>query len=228
MPAHGFLEPMTDGDIDRALGAALAVEPSPQFLARVRMRIAREPAPSGCPLSWVFAAGASTAAIALAVIVSTQINHPPLSAGLPSAVGGFSFLPALLPGSLAVAASAPRRSGREKPAPEMRAVMQSNAAATLGLAAHAKARDYDAIVNDATALKQNFVEIQSFWTARQMDDPVAITHRSLEAVATLDAAARARDDAAIRKGIAALEATCVLCHKQYRERLPDDTFEIRL
>ena len=46
MAAHRFGEPLTDGDVDRALTTALLVEPSPEFLARVRMRIASEPAPT--------------------------------------------------------------------------------------------------------------------------------------------------------------------------------------
>ncbi len=34
---------LTDADLDRELDAALEIEPSPEFLARVRMRIEREP-----------------------------------------------------------------------------------------------------------------------------------------------------------------------------------------
>ena len=39
MAAHRFGDPLTDGEIDRALATALAVDPSPEFVARVRMRI---------------------------------------------------------------------------------------------------------------------------------------------------------------------------------------------
>ena len=39
-------EPMTDRVVDRELRALLAVDPSPEFVARIRTRIASEPAPS--------------------------------------------------------------------------------------------------------------------------------------------------------------------------------------
>jgi cytochrome c' len=228
MPAHRFGEPLTDGDIDRALGAALAVEPSPEFLARVRMRIASEPEPSGWRLPWMLAAGACTIAVAVAITVM-QTSHPALAPGLPStAFGDLSFLPARLPGPLTVAAAGPRRLRREKPTPEMQAIMQSNAAARMALDAHRTDRNYDAIVNDAATFKQNFAYVEAFWANRQMEDPVAITRTGLDAAAALQAAARAKDDAAIENAIAALAGTCLACHKQYREQLPDESFEIRL
>ena len=69
---HGALtEPATE--IDRALQAALAVEPSPEFVARVRRRVANEhqPAAPGWRWPWLLsAAGAAAAAIAIIVVVS--------------------------------------------------------------------------------------------------------------------------------------------------------------
>ncbi len=57
--------------IDQDIRDALKVEPSPEFVARVRTRIANEPAPSGWRWSWTFAvAGGLAAAIAIAVVVS--------------------------------------------------------------------------------------------------------------------------------------------------------------
>lgn len=228
MAAHRSGDPLTDGDIDRALAAALAVEPSPEFLARVRMRVASDPEPSDWRFSWVFAAGACTIAIAIAVTM-LQMNHPTLSQGLPSkAFGDLSFLPALLPGPLAIAASTPRRVRREKPTPEMQAIMKSNAEASTALAAHGREKNYDAIVKDAATFRQNLAYVQAFWANKQMDEPLAITSGGLEAVAALQAAALAKDDAAIETATAALTATCGACHKQYREQLPDKTYEIRL
>jgi hypothetical protein len=68
---------MTDTAIDREIQAALTVDPSPEFLARVRTRIATEPAQATPWLSWKFvAAGAFAAAIATAVVVSRPEGTP--------------------------------------------------------------------------------------------------------------------------------------------------------
>jgi len=228
MAAHRYGDPLTDGDIDRALAKALAVEPSPEFLARVRMRIANEPAPLDWRWSWMLAAGTCTIAIAIAVTV-VQMNHPALSPGLPAKVfDHLSMLPAMVPGPLAIAASAPRRARREKPTPEMQAIMIANATVHAALAAHIKERNYGAIVNDAAALRQNYASTEAFWAEQQMDGALNITRGGLQALASLQTAALARDDTAIEKAAAAVTGTCGACHKQYREQLPDNSYEIRL
>jgi cytochrome c556 len=228
MAAHRFSEPLTDGDVDRALATALAVEPSPEFLARVRMRIASEPEPSGWRFSWVFAAGACTFAFAI-VVTAMQMNHPALSADLPSrALGNLTLLPALLPGPLTVAASTPRRARREKPTPEMQAIMKSNAAVSTALAAHVQQRNYRAISEDAAILQQNFSNSEAFWVEKQMAGALMLTKSGRHAVADLQAAALAMDDAAIQKAAAVVTGTCEACHKQHREDLPDNNYEIRL
>jgi hypothetical protein len=63
--------------LDRELAAALAVDPSPEFVARVRARIASEPAPS----SWrmprlVLAAGTLAVAVGLSVLVAPRPAPP--------------------------------------------------------------------------------------------------------------------------------------------------------
>ena len=80
MAAHRFGEPVTDGEIDRALAAALAVEPSAAFVARVRMRIADEPEPAAWQVSWMIAAASCTIAVAI-VITAMQMNHPVVPVG---------------------------------------------------------------------------------------------------------------------------------------------------
>jgi hypothetical protein len=225
MAAHRFGEPLTDGDVDRALTTALLVEPSPEFLARVRMRIASEPAPSDWRFSWVFVAGACTIAIAMAV----QMNHPAVVPGLPSrALGSLSLLPALLPGPLTIAAATPRRVRRERPTQEMQALMASNTAASAALASHIKEKDYDAIVKDAAILEQNFAETDAFWTERKISGALIIARSGLKAASNLQAAALARDERAIEKAAAEVAGTCGACHKPYREQLPDKSYEIRL
>ena len=93
---------LTDSEIDGALSAALAVEPSAEFVARVRTRIASEPEPSGWRYPWTLAAaGAMALAFASAVAV-LQMNQamPPAEAvlaPLPSRALAFASL-SLVPG----------------------------------------------------------------------------------------------------------------------------------
>ena len=66
--------------IDEEIRGALKVEPSPEFLARVRTRIASEPAPSAWRWSWTFAAAGALAAVLLIAIVLSRPAHQPASA----------------------------------------------------------------------------------------------------------------------------------------------------
>jgi hypothetical protein len=81
-------EPMTDEAVDRELQVLLAVDPSPEFVARVRTRIANEPEPSQFSvaglqlptasawwLSWKLACVVAGPVIVLAVIL-TRWNQP--------------------------------------------------------------------------------------------------------------------------------------------------------
>lgn len=75
--------------IDREIEAALSVDPSPEFVARVRARVANDPAPVGWRLPWLITvAGAAAAAVVILVVVSHPgqragaglVNRAPLSA----------------------------------------------------------------------------------------------------------------------------------------------------
>jgi len=67
-------------EIDRALQTALAIEPSPEFVARVRTRLAHEPVASGWRPAWlVVGAGAVAAAIAIAIVISNPLEKTPAS-----------------------------------------------------------------------------------------------------------------------------------------------------
>ena len=63
--------------IDEEIRKALQVDASPEFLARVRTRIASEPAPAAWRWSWGFAAACAVAASVVAVVVLTP-RKPPL------------------------------------------------------------------------------------------------------------------------------------------------------
>jgi hypothetical protein len=63
---------LTDAELDRAIGDALAVDPSPAFLARVRTEVANEPEPKAwrMPLAACFAGGAAVAAAAIVLALA--------------------------------------------------------------------------------------------------------------------------------------------------------------
>jgi hypothetical protein len=69
---------LTASALDREIRSALAVDPPPEFVARVRTRIANEPARAAWRWSWMFAAGGAMAAlIAIAVVVSRPHEMSP-------------------------------------------------------------------------------------------------------------------------------------------------------
>ena len=84
---------MTPSAIDREIAQALAVEPSPEFVARVRMRIASEPPPRRAWPTWMpLMAGATAiaAAVLIAVIApwrGSPVRLKPDTTTPPSQVG---------------------------------------------------------------------------------------------------------------------------------------------
>jgi hypothetical protein len=62
--------------LEQSLRAALRVEPSPEFLARVRTRIAKEPAPTGWTLRSIAALAAAAAVILAMAIVASRSSRP--------------------------------------------------------------------------------------------------------------------------------------------------------
>jgi len=78
----GEHEPLSDETLAREIEAALAVDPSPEFLARVRARVAQEERPVSWPLRWQWVAGTVVTAIAalLAVYVA-RAPEPAVSRG---------------------------------------------------------------------------------------------------------------------------------------------------
>jgi hypothetical protein len=88
--------------LDRALSAALDVDPSPEFVARVRERIAHEPPPSRWGMSGLprvprllMAAGAALAVVVVAVQMNSR--REPLSAPAPAVTGTGVAVQALAP-----------------------------------------------------------------------------------------------------------------------------------
>ena len=75
---------MTDRALDRELQSILAVDPSPELVARVRTRIASEPQRSAAWSMWMFAAAAA-AVVAIAVVVSRGVPREGAAASKPLA-----------------------------------------------------------------------------------------------------------------------------------------------
>ena len=67
---------MDDRSLNRELDAALNVEPSPEFLVRVRMRIASEPQPSRWSLVWVMVPIAAVGVVVLAMLGGVGVDQP--------------------------------------------------------------------------------------------------------------------------------------------------------
>ena len=66
MPEHGHENSMSDELLDRELAALLSVEPSPAFVARVRVHVASQ---ERTPVSWLNARG-----LALAVVLVVAVG----------------------------------------------------------------------------------------------------------------------------------------------------------
>jgi len=65
--------------LDRELTAALAVEPSPEFVARVRARIAQEPAPKFWRMPRMLMAGAAMAVVVVVAVAIPRIDEAPVA-----------------------------------------------------------------------------------------------------------------------------------------------------
>jgi hypothetical protein len=72
---------MTDAELDREIEAALAVDPSPQWVARVRSEVTRQPIAAGLPWSWAIA---SAAAVAILIAIMSGIRNEEVARLKPS------------------------------------------------------------------------------------------------------------------------------------------------
>ena len=116
----------------------------------------------------------------------------------------------------------------EKPTAAMQEIMKSNGATGTELRAHAKEGNHAAIATDAAVFKQNFAYIEMYFANKKMDAAVTMAKAGAKAAADLETAALAKDTAGVEKGVAAVTGTCGGCHKQFREQLPDKTYEIKV
>jgi hypothetical protein len=92
---------MNDAALEREIERALAVDPSPEFLVRVRARIADEPAPASRGFGWLFAgvATAATAAVLVLAVLMGSPARPPAKAPLLASrsIGSAVVVPSVSP-----------------------------------------------------------------------------------------------------------------------------------
>ncbi len=95
------------------------------------------------------------------------------------------------------------------------------------LRVHIRDKDYDGIARDAATLETNFTKVDEFWTRRKVDDAVILARTAIKAASDLEAAAKAKDDAAVSTSANALAATCRAYHQAHRVmQLTDKSFQI--
>jgi len=90
-------EQVNDAPLDREIESLLATEPSPEFLARVRTRVAGEPDPRrwSAPWMWAIAAGAVTAVVV--GMIAWPARQPVVPSTEPTQTRVEAVEPAVLP-----------------------------------------------------------------------------------------------------------------------------------
>jgi hypothetical protein len=94
------MDPVKDAALEREIERMLAVDPSPEFLVRVRARIAGEPAPAWRGFGWLFAGVATVAAAAALVLAVRMVSaRPPATAPLLASrsIGSAVVVPSVVP-----------------------------------------------------------------------------------------------------------------------------------
>jgi cytochrome c556 len=130
--------------------------------------------------------------------------------------------------AVAVALGVNLLAANEKPSDALKAIMNANAAANASARAAAKAMDYATLVKDAGTYRADFAYIDAFFTHNKLEPAATIARGAMKAAMDLAAAAEKKDQAAVDAALTAVTGACGACHKQFREQLPDKTYEIKL
>ena len=115
------MDPVNDAALDREIERALAVNPSPEFVARVRTRIAEEPSPASRGFGWLFA-GVATVAAAAALVLAVRMassTRPPATAPLLTSrsIGSAVVVPAVVPATQSLVSGVSRTAATRTPEP---------------------------------------------------------------------------------------------------------------
>lgn len=89
--------PREEAPYEADLRAALKVDPSPEFLARVRTRVAAEPEPSRWRLAWVMGLGLTAAVLVVMVWPRSEAPAPARVQPVPAPVAAADPAPVVAP-----------------------------------------------------------------------------------------------------------------------------------
>jgi hypothetical protein len=105
--------------------------------------------------------------------------------------------------------------------------MKNIQASSTALRLSVGSRNYDNAAQQIAQLKDAFVVAQLYWAGKGADDATRAAQVAMKAIADLEAANKARNDAAMLEAQVLLNGTCGNCHTAHRQRMPDGHFEIK-
>jgi len=86
------------------------------------------------------------------------------------------------------------------------------------------AKDNPSVAAEANKLAATFDQVAGFWTARKVDDAVALAKAARDAAKTL---AAATDSDAQTAALRAMQGTCGQCHTAHREQTGPGQYKIK-
>ena len=105
--------------------------------------------------------------------------------------------------------------------------MKTIQASSTALRLSVGSRNYDAAAQQIAQLKDSFVVAQIYWAGKSADDATKAAQVAMKAIADLENANKARNDAGMLEAQVLLNGTCANCHASHRQRMPDGHFEIK-
>ena len=134
------------------------------------------------------------------------------------------FAAACLTVALGVAVAAANEKAPEGYVKAMKAIGDTNGK----LRGLVTAKDYDGIAAAAAGLKPSVELAGKYWADKKVEDATKLSTDVAKAVADLEKAAKAKDDAGITAAAGVIGASCRTCHMAHRsEKLPDGSYEIK-
>jgi cytochrome c556 len=109
------------------------------------------------------------------------------------------------------------------------ALMKSNAQANGAMNKAIGSGAFQDARTQLTTLRQNFMNLQAFWTERKQDAAIGIVKDGLTRIDALDTllGAPAPDQMAAQAAAKELQGACGACHKMYREGDAKEGFRFR-
>jgi hypothetical protein len=131
----------------------------------------------------------------------------------------------------------------EKPSAAYQKAEKDLNAATTALRSNVKDIKYDALQQDALAMRAAFNVMLDFWKEKKAEDAIKLAQDGIKGTEELEAAAKAMNYQGVMQaqnaisggnnlafvgvGAESLPGVCVGCHLAHRQRLPDGTYEIK-